>query len=365
MSRWPLLCALLCTGALAAGPTAMQKFQEGMALSRQGKCAEALVAFEEAQRLKPVVTLWRRIAECREKLGQLSGARDALVSYLGQKSAPDREAAAKELGRLEAKIEAEKGAAQARALAEQEATLRAEKEAAAKAEADARQKEQARALAEAQAKASQTPPAAPPTLDHRPLVTVRRGEPVLLRVRVTAPTGRAVVPAAFLRVPGVGGYSRMKLEHELALPELWSAKLPASYSNEPFDYYVELLDETGQPLARVGSAAEPMKVSPAQPPSPLSAAAAPSAAIESESGRGTRTFAMVTATLAGAALLAGGFATVTSRNTLSQYDDGRRRDNYQEISQGRAREAEKTSQLGAALLGGGGALLGLSVFLVF
>ncbi len=337
--------ALFATAAFAAGPSALRKFQEGMSLAKQGKCGEAVLAFEEAQRIKPSSALLRRISECREKLGQLPEAKDALVKYLGDRSAPDREVVARELGRLEAKLEHQQTQAAIPAEVAVEPPAKVEE------------------AAKPPPVAAVVTPEGVPTLDHRPLTTTVPGVPVPLRVRVNAVAGRSPVPAAYVRVAGISGFGKVTLEQDAVLPEVWTAKLPAQFSNEPFDYYLELLDEAGRPLARLGSSADPIKVTPvvlASPPAPV-------AMRESKTGPGgaARTFSVITATLAGAALLTGTVVSLNARSTLREYQDGQGPNQNQNVTAGQAESAVKNSQLGALVLGGGGLFLGLAIMAAY
>src|SRR5207249_1537902 len=102
-----IVAVLISCASLAAGPSAMARFQEGMSLYKAGKFKEALVAFEDAYKLKPGGGILRKMAECREKTGDLTGARESYVTYLKDAAAPDRDAVQKELDRIDAKLKAE------------------------------------------------------------------------------------------------------------------------------------------------------------------------------------------------------------------------------------------------------------------
>src|SRR5690349_20805160 len=78
-----VLLALGCLWPLpAASQHPMTLFQQRMARYRAGNCSEALPLFEEAYRLRPAPALLKKIADCRERAGDLAGARAALSTYL-------------------------------------------------------------------------------------------------------------------------------------------------------------------------------------------------------------------------------------------------------------------------------------------
>jgi hypothetical protein len=70
-----LLAVLVATArAQPAGAQAEVLFRQGRDLMAAGKYAEACAAFEESQKLDPVVTTLLNLASCREKNGQLATA---------------------------------------------------------------------------------------------------------------------------------------------------------------------------------------------------------------------------------------------------------------------------------------------------
>jgi tetratricopeptide (TPR) repeat protein len=149
----------------SAVASAREKFQEGMVHYRAGRYAEALAAFESAYGLNPAPGILRRIADCRERLGDLAGAQRALSEYLSTPGNPERSAVQADLDRVRRaraaaeaaeKAQLQRQAAEAAAKAERERQV---VEAAAKAERErqaaevAARAERERQAAEAAAKA--------------------------------------------------------------------------------------------------------------------------------------------------------------------------------------------------------------------
>jgi tetratricopeptide (TPR) repeat protein len=144
----------------SAVASAREKFQEGMVHYRAGRYAEALAAFESAYGLNPAPGILRRIADCRERLGDLAGAQRALSEYLSTPGNPERSAVQADLDRVRRaraaaeaaeKAQLQRQAAEAAAKAERERQV---VEAAAKAERE-RQAAEVAARAERERQAAE------------------------------------------------------------------------------------------------------------------------------------------------------------------------------------------------------------------
>ncbi|MFZ5471391.1 MAG: tetratricopeptide repeat protein [Myxococcota bacterium] len=345
---WAVVLSSWLGGSVTQAPAAMAKFQEGMGHYQAGRCREALVAFEDAAKVRRSSGLLRRIAECRQKLGELVPAREAWRQYLADKSIPDRETAQKELSQVEAAIAEEEKAA--RAQAQEKARLEAE--------------EKARQEAEARAKAVASPPSTPrASFDHRPLQVVPRGETPVLKVRVTA-EGVVASPALHVRLPGMEGYSAFRLEPVEGTPGLFTARLPPAHG-EGFDYFLTLADDTGQVLMAMGSAGEPLHVvvSGAVTVSPV----AVSAPAPAEGGKWSmgRSVGVAAGVVGVAAVVAGAVMAVSAQDTLANYRQGQKPDQFQEVTEQDARSAVARSHVALVLLGGGAGAAGLGFVLAF
>lgn len=284
-----------------------------MAHYQAGRCKEALVAFEEVVKARPAPGVLRKVAECRTKLAQWKEAQQAWRAYLALDSIADRSEASGELVKVEA--------------------------------------------AQAQAQARKAPPPAelPASLDHTPLMSIRAGNAPVLMARVAQ--GKAV-PRLRARLAGLQGFASFQFEPAKGSSDLFAAQLPAV--SEPFDYFVELVDESGRAAAFAGSATQPFHVSLKDSPTEVAA----SSSTQPKSGV-ARTLGVALGVLGGAAASIGVLLTVSSQDKLGQYRAADQKDVYQEVRFDEAKSAVTESQVGLALLGAGLLCAGIGFTVAF
>jgi hypothetical protein len=114
-----------------------------------------------------------------------------------------------------------------------------------------------------------------PKIDHQAVAAATKGEPLILRARLVSMSGMPIAePAAFVRLPGVTGFSRLPMKPDLAFQGLYAAEIPASYVVGDLDYYLESFDADGNGPGRAGSPEAPFHVV-VSAPAPAAAAPAP------------------------------------------------------------------------------------------
>ena len=97
--------SLLPSAALAQSAEAVALFNEGDALMKQGKLAEACDAFEASHRIEPGAGVLIRLGECREKNHQLASSWSAYRDALSRAKDPKKkEIAAAKVKELEGKL---------------------------------------------------------------------------------------------------------------------------------------------------------------------------------------------------------------------------------------------------------------------
>jgi hypothetical protein len=198
---------------------AMTAFSDGFRLYRSQRFQEALQRFEEAQRAKPGAGLLRKIAACREKTGDLSGARAALAEYVSIPAAPERSVVERDLARIDAAIVQ-----------------------------------------------SRPKPGPPPRIDFTPVTSGASGQPLVVAARAHSPDeGRHVAVTLFVRLPGISNFARVEMKPE-AGSDRFTVELTADITEEDFDYYLEAVDTGGGAPSKVGSAEAPLHFSPTAPP---------------------------------------------------------------------------------------------------
>jgi len=100
-----------------------------------------------------------------------------------------------------------------------------------------------------------------PRVEHQPLTTVKKGEVVELRARVTATAGHAVLEAlVYVRVEGIVGFTRVAMKAFPEVPGIFVAHVPAALVGAGFAYYLEAYDADGNGPGRAGSPDAPFQV---------------------------------------------------------------------------------------------------------
>jgi len=218
---WPVQAR--CDDASAA--QAVASFRDGLADYRAGRFQEALAAFEASQRFKPSGGALRKVAACRERTGDLAGARKALTEYLAAPDAPDRDAVAAALARIEASLAA---------------------------------------LAPAASAPAPSGPARDqptPRIYHQPVTAVPAGQPLSVRARIVSSSGRPILePALVVRLAGVPAFTRVAMKPEANAKDFYVAEIPGSLVAGGLDYYLEASEQGGAAPARMGSADSPIHV---------------------------------------------------------------------------------------------------------
>lgn len=105
-----------------------------------------------------------------------------------------------------------------------------------------------------------------PRVDHLPVAGATRGTPVEIRALIASPAGHAVFePAVFVRLPGLPRFTRLAMQPETQIQDLFAATVPAALVTADFDYYLEAFDAQGNGPGRAGSPEKPFHIAVAAP----------------------------------------------------------------------------------------------------
>jgi hypothetical protein len=101
----------------------------------------------------------------------------------------------------------------------------------------------------------------PPTIEHDRISTCAKGEPLVIQARIVSTAGKKIfTPAVYVKLSGADVFTKLSMQPHPTAAEIFVARLPASFTEQDFSYYVEAYDEDGNGPSRAGSPEAPYSV---------------------------------------------------------------------------------------------------------